>query len=111
MNRTEAAKVPRIRTVEPADLSWTVDAACKGLDEDGTIFFPQYVTDVAQAKAICNRCPVQQECLSYALDRPELNGIWGGYGEQGRGTLRRARQRRDLATRSASRTPAPGTSG
>ena len=32
----------------------------------------------AQAKKICNRCDVCEECLSHALEIRELYGIWGG---------------------------------
>lgn len=31
------------------------------------------------AKKLCNGCPVQAECLAYALDAREEYGIWGGY--------------------------------
>jgi WhiB family redox-sensing transcriptional regulator len=33
------------------------------------------------AKAICARCPVQPQCLAYALRVDETLGIWGGYTE------------------------------
>jgi WhiB family redox-sensing transcriptional regulator len=33
---------------------------------------------VAQAKAICTRCQIQQACLGYALDEGPVQGIWGG---------------------------------
>jgi len=112
MKRAEAATLPRIRVAEPADVAWMADAACKGLDRGGSIFFPQHPGEFADAKAICARCPVQQECLDYALARPEVDGVWGGYGSGERATmLRRARRNPGRATRSASRTPAQGTSG
>ena len=30
------------------------------------------------AKAICARCPIKDECLTYALESGEAYGIWGG---------------------------------
>ena len=35
----------------------------------------------AKAKAICRECPVQAECLEYALGIREPHGIWGGLNE------------------------------
>ncbi|CQD15851.1 transcriptional regulator [Mycolicibacterium conceptionense] len=34
--------------------------------------------EIARAKAICIPCPVQQECLAYALARSETTGVYGG---------------------------------
>lgn len=31
-----------------------------------------------QAKAICGACPVESDCLSYALHSRQPDGIWGG---------------------------------
>ncbi|MFG3048109.1 WhiB family transcriptional regulator [Streptomyces sp. NPDC048241] len=33
--------------------------------------------DRALAVALCRECPLRQECAQYALDRPELRGVWG----------------------------------
>jgi WhiB family redox-sensing transcriptional regulator len=33
------------------------------------------------AKKICERCPVLAECRSYALEREERFGVWGGLTE------------------------------
>lgn len=30
------------------------------------------------ARAICQRCPVKEPCLDWAVKLPELHGIWGG---------------------------------
>jgi len=32
----------------------------------------------SRAKAICETCPVAAECLAYALERYETEGVWGG---------------------------------
>lgn len=42
-----------------------------------------------EAKAVCSGCPYATRCLQYALDNPELSGIWGGTTEYQRRMLRR----------------------
>jgi WhiB family transcriptional regulator, redox-sensing transcriptional regulator len=60
--------------------SWMASGACHGIDPE--LFFPisatgRAVPQINSAKAICGRCPVRQNCLSYALlTMPD--GIWGG---------------------------------
>jgi hypothetical protein len=31
-----------------------------------------------RAKTICGTCPVEDDCLAYALERYETEGVWGG---------------------------------
>jgi WhiB family redox-sensing transcriptional regulator len=55
--------------------------ACRS--EDPELFFPATsaapaLRQVRSAKAICARCPVQANCLSYALITGQDEGIWGG---------------------------------
>lgn len=82
---------------EPAD-DWRHRAACR--DEDPELFFPigtsgPALEQVEQAKAVCRRCPVAAECLTWALDRPEEYGIWGGLTEgERRAELTRRRTKR-----------------
>lgn len=48
---------------------------------DPELFFPetwQNSTVIANAKAICNNCPVRLECLQEALTKDYNDGIWGG---------------------------------
>ena len=35
----------------------------------------------SRAKAICRTCPVNRECLEYAVSIREAHGIWGGLNE------------------------------
>ena len=70
-----------------ADGAWRLGAACRSADPD--LFFPVSSTgksleQVAQAKAICARCPVQRECLAFAMRTRQFHGIWGGLTEQER---------------------------
>ena len=44
------------------------------------------------ARAICSGCPVIEHCLAYALDNPELEGVWGGMTTRERDHYRRRNQ-------------------
>ena len=51
------------------------------METDPELWFP--VMELEQnnakiAKAFCAGCPVQNECLTYALNVGEMHGIWGG---------------------------------
>jgi WhiB family redox-sensing transcriptional regulator len=54
---------------------WHKRAACKGETE---AFFSYDDGMVAQALAICEECPVRQECLQTAMADRNLFGVWGG---------------------------------
>lgn len=80
-----------------ADETWKADARCRGMDP--AIFFPTRTDAIAEevrfAKAVCQLCAVQQQCLDYNLARALLTddpGIWGGTTPNERKTLRRARR-------------------
>ena len=75
---------------------WRQDAACKGANVE--LFFAVDDDGVAQAKSICAGCPVQQDCLEWALASRQDDGIWGGFTEVER---RRIRRRRRTAARVA----------
>jgi WhiB family redox-sensing transcriptional regulator len=65
----------------PYQSNWQERAACR--DEDPELFFPVSemgpgARQVAQAKAVCARCPVRTECLEYSLDIGLDHGIFGG---------------------------------
>lgn len=68
-------------------LNWRLAAACRSIDPD--LFFPvsskgKSAEDVAAAKAVCGRCLVQRECLTFALRTRQAHGIWGGLTEEER---------------------------
>ena len=42
------------------------------------LFFSDDDLDIARAKAICRRCPLDATCLTGALERSEAYGVWGG---------------------------------
>ena len=46
--------------------------------EDPELWFAESPTQLEQAKAFCQDCPVRATCLAGALDRGEPWGVWGG---------------------------------
>jgi WhiB family redox-sensing transcriptional regulator len=76
--------------------SWWTRAACASADPE--LFFPishsgAALRQVARAKAICACCPIQPECLSYALGAGSIQGVWGGMTEAERRRLARRKHR------------------
>ena len=52
-------------------MDWRHEAICR--DEDPELFFPvgnsgPALSQIAQAKLVCHRCPVTSECLKWALE-------------------------------------------
>lgn len=74
---------------------WQSRAACLGMDPG--IFFPVTDAEADEVKAICARCPVAEECLEFALDTRQHDGVWGGLTEAERRRLRRRRRREERA--------------
>lgn len=70
--------------------SWRNQAACRGMDAD--LFYPDRGESLAEARAVCRRCPVQAECLGTAVAQGERFGVWGGSSERQRRDLRRQRR-------------------
>ncbi|MVO87899.1 WhiB family transcriptional regulator [Streptomyces sp. p1417] len=66
---------------------WQTDALCAQTDPD--LFHPAVDKPVREAKRICAACPVRDDCLAYALARPDIQGIWGGTTARDRGRLRK----------------------
>ena len=77
-----------LATVELAMLNWQLEAACRDLPVDW--FFPEQGPDawhhLRRAVAVCETCPVIEDCLKYALSFGfrALPGIWGGTSENQR---------------------------
>lgn len=78
----------KLPTSEYRNISWQKDAACRNLPYERSMrmFFPEKGQSWREARILCQggpdspRCPVLNECLSYALSfEPEgIHGIWGG---------------------------------
>lgn len=77
--------------------TWSEDAACSGVDID--IFFSSDDGEQKQALEMCRACPVQRECLQYAIQQREMYGIWGGMTESERRGIIRDRRRQDRERR------------
>jgi hypothetical protein len=76
-------------------VSWREQAQCVGADANR--FFPEPWDQLSRLDAIeyCQRCPVQIECRTEAVNLEaiqgwQIQGIWGGMSRQGR--LRWARE-------------------
>lgn len=66
---------------------WQDRALCAQVDSE--MFFPEKGGSTREAKSVCARCEVKDECLSYALENGERFGIWGGLSERERRRLQR----------------------
>ncbi len=75
-----------------ADYTWRNQATCR--DTDPELFFPvgttgQALLQIAKAKSVCCQCPVNGDCLEFALETNQDTGIWGGASEEERRQIRR----------------------
>ena len=92
-------------------MDWRHKAICR--DEDPELFFPvgnsgPALAQIAEAKIVCNRCPVTAECLTWALESGQDAGVWGGMSEDERRALKRRRARtRTTVCRRRSRSVRP----
>lgn len=80
---------------------WQARALCAQTDPEA--FFPEKGGSTRDAKRICARCEVKENCLQYALDHDERFGIWGGLSERERRKIKR--QAREAARRRTERLP------
>jgi len=62
-------------------MDWRHRSAC--LDEDPELFFPigntgPAILQIEEAKTVCRRCEVREQCLAWALEAGQDHGVWGG---------------------------------
>ena len=75
--RQETPMLTQILDVTPP--AWFAKARCQdGVGTLTELFFSEDLGDIARAKAICANCAVADQCLSAAVARHELWGVWGG---------------------------------
>ena len=64
---------------------------------DPELFFPESSAEVQSnlrvVKPLCRSCEFKNPCLLYALQHPELQGIWAGTTETERRIMRRSKQK------------------
>ncbi|MFJ3182513.1 WhiB family transcriptional regulator [Streptomyces sp. NPDC086796] len=84
-------------------MDWRHNATCR--TEDPELFFPIGNTgpalhQIEEAKTVCRRCPVMEQCLQWALEAGQDAGVWGGLSEDERRAMKRraARNRARNAT-------------
>ena len=88
--------------VEGEDTEWMRYGMCQYVD-DPNIFFPeggsgqakQMFEQQREAKAVCHTCPVEPECLEFAIKTGQDHGIWGGRSEKERKRIRKIRLRNE----------------
>lgn len=71
---------------------WQFDGACVTADPESFFLEDSMRGKKKREKekkaiALCNTCPVKQECLDHALKVPEIYGVWGGMTEEHRHDL------------------------
>jgi WhiB family redox-sensing transcriptional regulator len=57
------------------------------------VFYPERGASTDAAVAVCAGCPVQDECLGYAMRANERGGVWGARSARERRALRRTQRR------------------
>lgn len=93
---TSAGDPRRAAQMEWISMDWRHEAACR--DEDPELFFPigntgPALVQIEEAKAVCRRCSVVDECLRWALETGQDAGVWGGLSEDERRALKRRNAR------------------
>jgi WhiB family redox-sensing transcriptional regulator len=78
---------------EVDETAWMEKARCRGSDPER--FFPSPGTGFELARQVCAECPVQSECLEYALTNRIDLGVWGGVSQRERKRI--LQRRRKLA--------------
>ncbi len=73
-------------------MDWRHRSLCRDVDPE--LFFPIGTTgpaalQVAEAKTVCQRCTVIEDCLTWALETGQDAGVWGGTSEDERRALKR----------------------
>ena len=73
-------------------MDWRHDAACRDVDPE--LFFPigntgPALLQIDEAKQVCHRCPVVEDCLQWARESGQDAGVWGGMSEDERRAYKR----------------------
>ncbi|QGZ53295.1 hypothetical protein GPZ77_34255 (plasmid) [Streptomyces sp. QHH-9511] len=81
---------------------WEDFAACRTVDPD--LFFPDTPRSGAkdrtsEAKRVCFACPVRRQCLEWALETEQNDGVLGGLTHKERRALKRKASRGQMPVR------------
>ena len=79
------------RRSEPSERAWMALALCK--EHPHVNFYPTDGFGTMVCQRICARCPVRPDCLDYALEHGEDQGVWGGASERARRRMAKDRRR------------------
>lgn len=83
---------------------WRSLAECRVGGHDPELWHPltesgEHTTQIEQAKTVCRRCPVMDECRAEALLRPSTTyGVWGATTHEERRQIARSTRRGQRAT-------------
>ena len=85
-------------------MDWRHNAVCR--EEDPELFFPigntgPALLQIEEAKAVCRRCPVMEQCARWALESGQDSGVWGGLSEADRRRIKRRAARTARQARTA----------
>ena len=87
MNDLFDAIEPALAAPITEERPWAAFAACR--DRDPDVFFPLSPEAEREATRICRGCPVQIDCLEFALEAKIRFGVWGGLTEKQRRSVHR----------------------
>ena len=80
---------------ELAGVSLDAETSCAGGRFRENILFTHRglsgpaILQIEEAKAVCRRCEVREQCLQWALEAGQDHGVWGGLSEDERRALKR----------------------
>ena len=93
------ASIKRLPSPIIESYAWQWEGACMGADSS-VFFSPEAERGLKRArreenaKAVCARCPVIEQCREHALAVQEPYGVWGGLSEDERAQIVQARKAR-----------------
>lgn len=63
----------------PTPPAWMQEASCAQIGVGmADLWFPGKGGHAVEARSVCTRCPVVEQCRQYAIDNNLVFGIWGG---------------------------------
>ena len=78
----------------PSEYAWMLRGQCRA--SITRTFFPSDSGGVEVARRVCAVCPVNAECLEYALVNCIEDGVWGGTSQRERHRILRQRHSQSL---------------